>query len=59
MTPEEEVGHLLRAEKEGRLKPGLLVEQLDFPEFKEKRPELREALLKRLKELGRVPKDKE
>jgi hypothetical protein len=31
----------------------------NFPDFKEKRPELRAALLKKLKELGRVPEDKQ
>jgi hypothetical protein len=56
---DHQVDHLLQAEKERLLQPGLLVEQLDFPEFKEKHPELRAALLKKLKELGRVPQDKE
>jgi hypothetical protein len=53
------VARLLKAELEGRLGKGEPEEMLDEPEMKEQHPEYRAALLKKLKELGRVPQDKE
>jgi hypothetical protein len=53
------VARLLKAELEGRLGKGEPEEMLDKPEFKEKHPEYRAALLNKLKELGRVSQDKE
>ena len=56
---EHKVNVLLREEKEGRQNPRDTEKILDEPEYKEKHPEFRAALLKRLKELGRVSEDKE
>jgi putative SOS response-associated peptidase YedK len=50
---------LLRAESEGRLKKGRPEEMFDEEEFKEKYPDYRAALLRMLKQLGRVPPEKE
>jgi hypothetical protein len=55
---EYQVNILMREEKAGRLNPHTTETKL-LDEYKVGHPELREALLKRLKELGRVPEDKE
>jgi len=55
---EYEVNVVLRAEKEGRQNPRSTEKMLDDPGRKVAHPEFRQALLKRLKELGRVPEDK-
>jgi hypothetical protein len=49
---------LLKSEEEGELKRGQLEELVDSQKYKDN-PKLREALLNKLKELGRVPQDKE
>jgi hypothetical protein len=59
VDPELRVEMLLQAEKEERLPPGKLEELLDSKKYKEDLPEIRQALLKELKRLGRVPQDKE
>jgi hypothetical protein len=50
---------LLDEEKAGRLAKGEPEKILDEQLYKEKYPEFRAALLQKLKELGRVPQDKE
>jgi hypothetical protein len=55
---EYRVNKPLEAERLGKLGQGKLEEMLDKPEYKEY-PEFRAALLKHLKELGRVPPEKE
>lgn len=57
-TPESQVARLLREEKAGRLAQGAPERMLDEPTYR-KYPEFRAELLRRLKELGRVPENKQ
>jgi hypothetical protein len=56
---EYEVNIVMREEKAGRQNPRSTEKMLDDPGRKMAHPEFRQALLKCLKELGRVPEDKE
>jgi hypothetical protein len=50
---------LLQMEEQGLLPPGMLRRALESEEFKAKAPESWAQLKERLKELGRLPEDKE
>jgi hypothetical protein len=56
---EYHVRKILEGEQNRLLKPGIAEEMLDAPEIIQNHPYLRAELLRGLKELGRMPPEKE